>query len=290
MTFTTIVAATDLRPESDDAIRQAVIIAGPTAKVALCHALPESKVVRSLFPQLHGDDALAALELQGWAREELEACLARVGSPEVDVYFDTGAPHVCIVERAKALGAQLIVLGAAEGSLRPSNTAQRVLRASPLPVLIARGTSTGPILAATDLSDPSISAIKLAVRQAEALGRELHVVHVVDLERETGWLNSVKRLSTKGTEAYLARAHEAMDKAQTDLTMLLAKHAPHAKGHIDHGRTASAIGKRAKELGASIVVVATHGRTGVDRALVGSVAEDLAGSAPCAVLIVRHGD
>jgi nucleotide-binding universal stress UspA family protein len=212
------------------------------------------------------------------------------GSPNVDVYFDTGAPHVCILERARALGAELIVLGAAEGSDRPSKTAQRVLRAATTPVLIARGPSAGPILAASDLSDPSITALQLAVRQAEALGRELHVVNVVDLERETGWLNSVKRLSPKGAEAYLSRAHEAMDKAQTDLTMLLAKHAPNAKGHIDHGRTAAAIGKRARELGASILVVATHGRTGVDRALVGSVAEELAGAAPCSVLVVRHGD
>jgi nucleotide-binding universal stress UspA family protein len=65
MTFSTIVAATDLRPESDEAIRQAVLIAGAGAKVALCHALPESRVVRSLFPQLHGDDAMAAPRAAG---------------------------------------------------------------------------------------------------------------------------------------------------------------------------------------------------------------------------------
>jgi nucleotide-binding universal stress UspA family protein len=45
--------------------------------------------------------------------------------------------------------------------------------------------------------------------------------------------------------------------------------------------------RRARQLGIDLIALTTHGRTGVDRLLLGSVAEDVVRRAPCPVLLVR---
>src|SRR5262249_58632713 len=50
------------------------------------------------------------------------------------------------------------------------------------------------------------------------------------------------------------------------------------------------INETARELGADLIVMGTHGRRGISRALLGSVAETVVRSAPCAVLTVRLRD
>lgn len=292
MTLRRTLVATDLLPASDEAIHQAVAIAaaghagGAADKLALVHVLPEARSVRPLFPQLNADDALAALEVQEWAREELERCLTRVGSPEVDVFFDAGVPYVRIIERARALSAELIVVaGRPQGA---SPTAEGVSRHATVPVLVARSSPSGPVLAATDLSDPSMPAVAMAARHAAALGRELTTLHVIDAERELAWAHALKRLSESAAQSYAHRLGHVIDEAGKQLLGMLATVAPGTRGEVLQGHAAEVICRRARELGASLVVVATHGRTGLDRALVGSVAERVVQGAPCSVLVVRH--
>src|SRR5687767_8046144 len=119
MTKSAVLVATDLLPESDEAVRQALAIARGRHKVALCHVLPDTRVVRPLFPHLHQDDALAALDLQGSARERLDVCLSRLGHPDVEVFFETGVPYQRIIDRAKRCGAELVVVGGPQRSPRP---------------------------------------------------------------------------------------------------------------------------------------------------------------------------
>jgi nucleotide-binding universal stress UspA family protein len=59
------------------------------------------------------------------------------------------------------------------------------------------------------------------------------------------------------------------------------------QGHFHVGKAAEAIVQLAAELGAGLVVIGSHGRTGFARAVLGSVAETVSRSAPCPVLIVR---
>lgn len=53
------------------------------------------------------------------------------------------------------------------------------------------------------------------------------------------------------------------------------------------GRAASRVLEHAKEAGAGLICMATHGRTGLARALLGSVAEEILRHAPCPVLVRR---
>ena len=53
------------------------------------------------------------------------------------------------------------------------------------------------------------------------------------------------------------------------------------------GDARDVINQTAKELGVDLIVMGTHGRRGISRALLGSVAETVVRTAPCAVLTVR---
>lgn len=55
------------------------------------------------------------------------------------------------------------------------------------------------------------------------------------------------------------------------------------------GPPAAEILREAREWGADVVVVATHGRRGLPRMFLGSVAEEVVRGSPCPVLAVRHG-
>ena len=70
-----------------------------------------------------------------------------------------------------------------------------------------------------------------------------------------------------------------------------AKGAPIGKAILKTGDARVMINETAQELGADLIVMATHGRHGISRALLGSIAESVVRSAPCAVLTIRdHAD
>jgi nucleotide-binding universal stress UspA family protein len=56
---------------------------------------------------------------------------------------------------------------------------------------------------------------------------------------------------------------------------------------VAHGRAADVIVETAEEKGADLIVLSTHGHTGLDRLMMGSVAEQVVRSAKCPVFVVR---
>lgn len=63
-----------------------------------------------------------------------------------------------------------------------------------------------------------------------------------------------------------------------------------ASSAVLEGRIADAIVRHAREVGADVIVMCTHGRTGLQRILLGSVAEYVAKHAPCPVMLVRPAE
>ena len=129
-------------------------------------------------------------------------------------------------------------------------------------------------------------AIELAGRHERA---DLHLVSVVDDER--GVL--LERRPPYG---------EMVDQARAALTTFVKDRLPRMGGglpalaalrpviHVRVGRIADQIASLAAEVRADLVVVGTHGRRGVERLLLGSVAERLVRIAPVPVLVVRERD
>ncbi len=121
----------------------------------------------------------------------------------------------------------------------------------------------GDVLFPTDFSAASEVAALVASEMARQQGVRLHIVHVVPPVTDP-W-DSAERLE---------RAAAGLGKDLRVETALLS------------GRVAHQIIGYARDKGVGLIVLGTHGRTGVSRALLGSVAESVVRLAPCPVLTV----
>ena len=137
------------------------------------------------------------------------------------------------------------------------------------------------ILVAFDFSDTSRSALAYGRNLARAFGGRLHVLHVADV------------ISTSAAQFYPEGPGDPEDKAsQIALsqlrTLLAAEDVPDARPAVRVSRDpAQEIVDYAADVRADLIVLGTHGRTGVSRFLMGSVAEHVVRTAPCPVLVVR---
>jgi nucleotide-binding universal stress UspA family protein len=146
-------------------------------------------------------------------------------------------------------------------------------------------TTPKTILAATDFSDSSAVALDEARGFARAFGATLHVLHVTD--------DLLKRYVRGGAIDLPPELQADIEgAAQTEVERLVSEqdrrelHAVAAVRTSDH--PADAIVEYAQGAKVDLIVVGSHGRRGLAHALLGSIAEKVARTAPCPVLIVRR--
>jgi universal stress protein A len=131
-----------------------------------------------------------------------------------------------------------------------------------------------------------------ALRVAESLARptpetELHLLHVVHPPVGViGVLGSgVVPESVPQLMSVFDRAKGELETFCNDLNGRLPGR---VRGHVRTGEAAHEICALARELTADLIVVGTHGRSGLGRVLLGSIATSVTKHAPCSVLMVRH--
>lgn len=144
------------------------------------------------------------------------------------------------------------------------------------------------ILAPVDFSDLSLQAMRGAWELAQDLGAQMHVVYVV------APLNTFVPLPL-ATDAERTReiAREAAMVAQVEEELARIK-----KAELDDSKNVSVavlkgspvemLIEYARGQNVDLIALATHGRTGAQHILIGSVAEKLARLAPCSVLVMRR--
>jgi len=131
------------------------------------------------------------------------------------------------------------------------------------------------ILVPTDFSRPSEQALAYARSLAQRFGASLHLLHVVN-----------RPLLAEGleAEAFIDESSDMVEVAQ----QRLRKQAPDAaSANVVFGYAAKSIVQHASQLGVDLIVMGSHGRTGIAHILLGSVAEAVVRTAPCPVLTVR---
>jgi len=134
------------------------------------------------------------------------------------------------------------------------------------------------ILIAYDFGPASEKALRWAIELQRGLGAlPLHVVHV---------LNPVPLV---GAESVLpALSEDDIAEVREELKRAVHEHgAPAITEVVVAQLTGEAILETARRLEADLIVMGTHGRRGVTRALLGSVTETIVRLAPCPVLTVR---
>ncbi|MBS2011294.1 MAG: universal stress protein [Deltaproteobacteria bacterium] len=141
------------------------------------------------------------------------------------------------------------------------------------------------ILVPTDFGGSSDRALAYAASLGKALGAELVLLHAYELPIvgfPDGALVASPELATRITEA-----------AQIGLKKALDAHAGAGvpmRSLLRQGTTWRTILDVSKELGCDMIVMGTHGRHGLPRALLGSVAEKIVRSSHVPVLTVHAGD
>jgi universal stress protein A len=119
------------------------------------------------------------------------------------------------------------------------------------------------VMVATDFSACSSEAARVAAEYARKLGARLHIVHVVLPSSDPASRSELSRLAEE-----LSRIVPVVTAVESGIS------------------AADQIVRYADRHGVDLIVLGTHGRTGVSRALVGSVAERVVRTAPCPVLTV----
>jgi nucleotide-binding universal stress UspA family protein len=290
-----VVVATDLSEPADEAIRQAhQRAAWAGAELAVCHVLPNEFHSNPLFPQYH---QLEAMRVPAERDRMLETVSARVrqltGRPSdgFQVFLAEGAPHAVIVEAAETWGADLIVVGSygRTGLARVliGSVAQKVVRHAHCAALVARPSeNTGRVVVGTDFSDPALPAVTAAHDESRRTGVEVTIVHSIDAPLLLP--EPLEGSVAAGPPLYLAGGLEAIKEAALQrLAAAQEKVGLHGDRRVAYGPAATSLLRIAEELHAELLVVGTAGRTGLHRALLGSVAEAVVRAAPCSVLVVR---
>lgn len=217
-------------------------------------------------------------------REHVVDRVRELTGREHDVRVTDGAPAEDILETARELSAELIVLGgrAAHGTARVlGSVAERVVAHATVPVLIARADPTLPhILAATDFSEPSLPAVAAAHEIARRFGAPITLLHCVPREQAYTAVDALA--APEGANP------EVLSAARARLRAICETSSEHDSSRVVVGDPAESIVQVAEEQHASLVVVASHGRTGLARLVIGSVAEKVLREAPCSVLVVRR--
>ena len=146
------------------------------------------------------------------------------------------------------------------------------------------------ILVPVDYSDCSRVAMEYALFLAERFDAEIEVLHVAEIPLEEEEHTVVK--PDTGEEEVLSGLimHQAV-KAGTEFLAPFVRDAtiPIERGLLK-GRPGKVIVEAAADRGADLIVMGTHGRSGFDRLIMGSVTERVLRSAPCPVVVVRHPD
>jgi nucleotide-binding universal stress UspA family protein len=133
------------------------------------------------------------------------------------------------------------------------------------------------LLHPTDFSDRSEFGFGLACSLARDYGARLVVLHVASAPTVVYGEGIVP----PDPEDFLAEAKESLDQIEAPAEGVQLER------RLEEGDPAAEIVRVAKEIGADLIVMGTHGRTGLGRLLMGSVAERVLRQAPCPVLTVR---
>jgi nucleotide-binding universal stress UspA family protein len=292
--FKKIIIATDFSEPSIEALREADLIAHRTgAELIVFHAVPNLVRANPLFPHKNIEDLFQLPQMMDRAAEAVDELINKHLHPDrtqVKVLVDTGWPDTTLMRQAEEIGADLIVVGSRGFTglkhVLLGSVAERVVRYAHCAVLVARASPhVGHILAATDFSDPSLPAIDAASKIALRRSADLTVLHSLGTSSSLSWA-----ASPFGGGPIMPDKRAIADAriAATELIKSsLERFGAKGTAIVGEGMPEDDILRHAAQLPADLIVVGSLGRSAINRVALGSVAETVARTATCSVLVVR---
>ena len=283
-----ILLSTDGSEYSDGAIREAIKLAKKcSSRLSVLSVIETNPELETIAPQV--------TEKAGKkAREHLEAVQTRAKKDGVDcelIIREGEDPYTYVVDEAAKNKSTMIVLGRRGRTglrrLMMGSVTARVIGHAPCTVLVvpkAAEFECRHILVATDGSKYGDAAAAEAIGMAKQLGSRLTVLSVVhsesmspmDIVSSQMQRDLIAEKEMKEAEQNVKKVKEAALKAgiKTD-------------GLIMGGKPSEAIIQTAKDKRADLIVLGSHGKTGVEKLLTGSVAERVIVLSSCPVLVVK---
>jgi nucleotide-binding universal stress UspA family protein len=302
MNYQKIVVGIDFSPGSDEALAQGLMMAQRTgAELILAHVTPAFDYPAHLVAAATDENAISELRKaysQHIAEErnklqEIRDGIARSGKSVSQVIAD-GYPDTGLLKIAQEMRADLLVVGA-DGRTRLErfilgSVSQQVVRLAECDVLVARPkdgksiTRFREVLVAVDFGEHSQRALAKAVKLADKDGL-VHALHCLQypVPFALGYAPFEGRMTFSAQlAADLERdAHKQFESWTQTLP------AGNCALSFYTVRSAPALGICDRANGYDLIVVGSHGRRGVRRFILGSVAETVVRHAPCSTLIVR---
>lgn len=294
MQFKNILVPVDFSDPSASAVRLAANLARQphfgVERVTLMHVVHISiaLVNGGLFAGIRED-------LLRDARAELERYPSDLFGPDVAVVHrvEEGPPHARIAARVGPGGHDAVVMGTHGFTglqrLALGSVCERTLRQVNVPVLVTSGPDEmllDRILVPTDFSACSTRALQEAARLAAMGTGQITLVHVLDAGDP---YIAIAAESLHGPVVDdLGYGREREQRRLQELGHLASQHIPAQIAHsveVDEGFAPERIGAFAADH--SLVVMGSHGRSGVERVLLGSVTERSLRHSPVPVLVVR---
>lgn len=294
-----VLLATDGSPSSDVGIDLIRATEWPDAtKIRVVEAIDTSAaLLNGTWPDIAmvDIDRLEA-EFHDHARATVDAAAARLARPGLEVTASVllGRAPSAIVEAAETTDADLVILGSrGHGSIESmvlGSVSSEVVDHAAVPVLVARRSTVRRVVLAWDGSACAQAAAAIVRAWPMFRHAEVRVVSVADVR--TPWWTGMPAAGSPQLMPMYVEASDASRRVHTDLAakMALELSAAGIDAHHDarEGDAASEIIRAAADRDADLIVLGTHGRTGLSRLLLGSVARNVLHHAAASVLIARE--
>lgn len=234
-------------------------------------------------------------------RQVLEAQLRTWVSPAVSaavqtrVIVDEGNPAACILEHARALPADLLVMGTHGRSgferLVLGSVTERVLRKAQCPMLTVPPPTVSSsklpfkqLLCPVDFSEPSISALQLAFSIAKESDARLTILHVFD------WPPDDELWVQRGFDGLLESRREIENGTRRRIEALIPEGARNwcaPEPRLSYGKPYREVVAVAEAEHIDLIVMGVHGRNALDLMFLGSTTNQVVRQASCPVLTLR---
>jgi nucleotide-binding universal stress UspA family protein len=284
-----IIVGHDLRAGGETALRSAAVLARRCgAELRLVHVIEPQHTYQRISHPLTSPYALEEIAEKSGAKLQALATNPDLAQLQVEYEVRTGKPFVELIIARRAWQADLIVVGASSrGAHLLGSTSERVVRKAMVPVMVAKKALTGrakTFLVPTDFSDCARQAAAEALVLAESFHGRIIFLHIVDVYP----LYAVGYADEFGVSVPLPPpAPGVIEREWQDFLSCLPLEKVEWENYTEEGESATAILQKAEQKQADLIVMGTHGRTGLEYMLLGSVAEKVVRKAHCPVLTIR---
>ena len=276
-----LLIATDLTPRSDRAVYRAFKLAADyNYNLHILHVVDED--LPDETADMVRNDSIESIE------EQIRPYKRKIKN-KINVKVVISRHYEAILSEAEKLKARIIILGTQKDKTLEQffigSTAERVIRSANIPVLVVKSASQKKykrVIVAIDFSIYSRKCLEFAMDFFP--NEQIYLVHSYNIPYKhlIGSSYISKKVKRDQNKQFVGKINNEMSKFLSTID----KNTDNLNIIIKEGPVFALLNNEIKNIKADLLIMGTHGRTGVSKAFLGSVAEDMLISAKCDVVVL----